>query len=114
MRKSVHVSCEMEPNSLLLEAFGTEAYDKLSSRGYVTYGKCAELTNVKLVEMGFGYYMRKGLLSTFTEGKGEEEVVRELLVSISNTELSTTSSSTSSSSLPVDQEWCTADKKNNV
>ena len=94
----------MEPFSdgLLLEVFGRQKYDKLSSRGYVTLRRCAKLTYEKLEDMGFGYYERKGLLSTFTEGKGEEEVVRELLVSISNTELSTTSSSTFSSSLPVD------------
>ena len=101
----------MEPFSdrLLLEVFGRLTYNKLSIRGYVTLRRCAKLTKKVLVELGVGPYESSGLLSTFTEGKGEEEVVRELLVSISNTELSTTSSSTFSSSLPVDQQWCTAD-----
>ena len=76
----------MEPFSdrLLLEVFGHLKYDTLSSHGYVTLRKCAKLTNEELTKMGFGYYERRGLLSTFTEGKGEEEVVRELLVSVSN------------------------------
>ena len=115
MRKSVHVSCEYQPvmesfsEGLLLEVFGRLTYDKLSSRGYVTLRKCAKLADEELRVMGFdNYFERRGLLSTFT-GKGEEQAVRELLVSISNTELSTTSSSTFSSSLPVDQQWCTAD-----
>ena len=79
----------MEPfnDSLLLETFGRQTYDKLNSRGYATLTKCAELTEKELREMGIGYPESEGLLSTFTKGKGEEQVVRELLVSISNTEL---------------------------
>ena len=91
----------MEPftDSLLLEALGRERYDQFRSRGYVSLRKCAELTEEELKEMGVYYGDERGwFLDTFTKGKGEEEVVRELLVSISHTELSITSSSTSSSS----------------
>ena len=82
-------------DSLLQEALGRNRYGQFRRRGYVSLRKYADLTREELEKMGvINYFEQEWLLDTFTKRKGEEEVVRELLVSISHTELSPTSTST--------------------
>jgi len=86
-------------STLFLEAYELDKYaQQFTTHGYVTLDKCANLTEADLSLMGIDdNYDREYLLELAgrLEGRGERDVVQELLVSIPHAELSIISSSTS-------------------
>ena len=86
-------------STLFLEACGLDQYAQLfTTHGYVTMEQCVNLKKEDLSVVGIeDSYDREYLLELAgrLKGRGDRDVVQELLVSIPHAELSIISSSTS-------------------